>query len=211
MSVHPDWTARGIVRVQRLVSAERCAMWCAALDAVISVGGIPRRVYETPADPAILNDGGLFDHYIVDGFECRAIFPDMHHVYAMTADLVAHLTELEVIASPYERSAVNVNRYDPPTGQMSAHYDSNPISGILYMTTLPDGGTTFLGEDGEPFHQELPVAGDLLVFKGRTIKHRSDQVRSGVKVVGVWNFYTREDTWRPTGMDDFMYGKPRRS
>jgi hypothetical protein len=199
------------VRVPALVMPERCAAWCAALDAAISVGGVTRKVYETPADPTILNDGGLFDHYIVDGYVCRAIFPHMHHVYAEVAALVACLTGLDVIASPYERSAVNVNRYDPPTGQMSAHFDSNPISGILYMTTLLDGGTSFLRSTGEVFHAELPVAGDLLIFKGREIKHRADLVRTGIKVVGVWNYYTREDTWRPTGMDDFMYGKPRRS
>lgn len=195
----------GVERVSRFLPEALCDKWCLTLEQLISTGKIRRRVYQTPADPAILNAGGTFDHYICDGFLCAEHMPDMLGAYLATRHLISVITGEDVVASPYPRSAVNLNRYDPPGGQMSAHYDSNPISAMLYLTTNADGLTTFL-RHGHPWHCERPIAGDLLVFKGRDIEHRAEIVTRTPKVVGIWNFYTASDTWRPPGMDDFMYG-----
>ncbi len=201
-----QWGADGIARISAFMPLARCAQWCTALNDLIVSGALPRRVYETPSDPAILNDGGVFDHYILDGPGVAEAMPGMVSAYEATRLLVAEVTQPDAIISPYPRSAVNVNRYDAPTGRVSAHFDSNPISVILYLTDNPQDGATEFLRDGEIYRREFPIAGDLLIFRGRDLSHQSGCVLTGVKVAALWNYYTVQDQSRPAGMDDFMYG-----
>ncbi len=198
------WANDGIARIPNYVSQGRCEAWTNAVDVLVRNGDLKRKVYETPKDPVIFNDGGLFDHYILDGIRAARLFPDMQAAYEVTRIVIAEITKLDIVTSPHPLSAININRYDAPTGSMSAHFDSNPISVVLYLTDNPtDGATVFLRE--QECRWEYPRTGDLLVFRGREIKHLSKEVRSGVKVAALWNFYTQHDQHRPPGMDKFMY------
>lgn len=201
-----EWANSGIVRIPGYLPEGFCADICERLDSLVRLGYLQRRTLETKPDPQTLNEGGILDYYIADGYLCREAFPEVFGVYLATRSLIEQWTGSAVALSPYPRSELNLNRYDAPGGQMSAHCDSNSISVVVYLTTNEtDGATEFLS-GGMVYRSEYPRAGDLLLFKGSRILHQSAPVRSGVKVAAILNYYTPDDVRRPEGLDELMYG-----
>lgn len=101
------------------------------------------------------------------------------------------------------------------------HVDTNPISGLLYLTThhAGEGGELVVGLDPDAANVEEvdakcavihPTAGHLIFFDARTAPHyvRPLADDSAVRVVAVLNYYI--DSWpesqRPPDLDAHLFG-----
>jgi len=125
----------------------------------------------------------------------------------------------EFVTSPDERSAVNLNVI-PRGSQYEWHVDTNPLTGLLFVTSHPsgDGGELVFRPDpvacpGEDWEFVVtPRAGDLLLFDGRRAAHTVYPVRGTRDRITVpMNFYLAgSGLSRPDDLDAYLYGEPTR-
>ena len=118
------------------------------------------------------------------------------------------------------RYAINLNLQ---RGNMryEAHVDSNPIEGLLYVTTHSkgEGGelvvsreVNALGPDEIDRNCEVihPITGKLLFFDYRNYPHYSKALKtdSDIRIVVAMNYYTENCTEnnRPDDLDKHLYG-----
>jgi hypothetical protein len=165
----------------------------------------------------VLDGGGVYRHFVIDGLMVKRHLPDLIATYEALKYLVAAVTLQDVTTSThkYARSAVNVKVYRGPDSQQGSHFDTNPITGLLYLTTNQEGATcceitrAHPGEDRRTkiTRRVLPVAGSLLIMQGRRVWHCAEPMTTETKIVCPLNYYTSDDWWRPDGIDDLVYGK----
>ncbi|MER7283922.1 2OG-Fe(II) oxygenase [Dactylosporangium sp. NPDC000244] len=122
----------------------------------------------------------------------------------------------EFAGSADERSAINVNVLRTGNGY-EWHVDSNPLTGLLFVTDQPaEGGgelvfradpVTSPGEDWELAVR--PRAGELLLFDARRAAHAVMPVRGAADRVSVpMNFYyANAANGRPDCLDRYLYGE----
>lgn len=113
------------------------------------------------------------------------------------------------------RSSVNVNLV-PLGSAYEWHVDSNPLTGLLFVTDHPGGcgGELVFRPDPvtRPDEQwELviqPRAGDLLLFDAREAAHHVRHVNGPSDRITVpMNFYyADQEATRPGDLDDYLYG-----
>ena len=200
----------GVTRVPDVVPREVAGRWLEkAMDLCESLG----RARDYRAGEAdILGDGGENRYVILDGLAIRDHFPDMPTWYVALQGLVSAVTFADVTVSPYERSGMSILVYRGTNASQSWHFDSNPITALLYLTTNTEGATECRLLHDIPDKRKgrlrriFPVSGSLLLMQGRRVWHRGTPVHREVKVACPWNYYTATDTWRPEGMDELIYG-----
>jgi hypothetical protein len=122
----------------------------------------------------------------------------------------------EFVASPDVRSAVNVNILPPGSGY-EWHVDSNPLTGLLFVTGQSDvtGGELVFRPDplsraGEDWELTIrPEAGVLLLFDAREAAHAVQPVHGTVDRISVpMNFYyAGAGSNRPDCLDQYLYGQ----
>lgn len=153
-----------------------------------------------------LDDGEPYDYWILPREGVTRLFPELEGVYATLPGVLGEITGEHVIVSPHRDSAISVKVHIGSGGLHGAHRDTNPITALLYLTDCESGRTVGKTLEGLPF-ECTPRAGRMLVMQGRRLWHRGEEVQPGdFKVCVPFNFYTPTDTWRPAGMDDFIYG-----
>jgi hypothetical protein len=154
---------------------------------------------------------------IVDGVAVAERWPEMMGLYAGLATVVRLITGHPIILSPYPQSAVVAKVYRGAGAEHGWHFDTNVVTGLLYLTTHPassgDGATEYVparfGQDTSQSAFIWPTAGDLLVMRGRDVFHRVPRTTSPdlFRITIPLNYYTPTDTWRPTGIDTLHFGK----
>lgn len=133
----------------------------------------------------------------------------------------ANLCYADVIRTArLNRYAVNLNLQ---RGNMryEAHVDSNPVEGLLYVTTHPEGtggelvvsrnkdalGPEEIDESCEIIH---PKSGTLLFFDYRDYPHYTKELKKedSIRIVVAMNYYTDSCTEndRPEDLDKHLYG-----
>src|ERR1700722_9963004 len=149
------------------------------------------RAVEAADHSGILRDGessqgGQSLSEILDGYVVTRDFPELVGIYNTCRWVAANIVGEMVIVSPFARSAINVKVYRKPEAGQGWHYDSNPLSGLLYLTS---GGqpTEFKTADGRLIHI-VPEAGALAIFRGRDILHRVPQ-GAELRVTCPLNYY----------------------
>jgi hypothetical protein len=148
----------------------------------------------------------------------------LDELYRTTFRNLAQLLTTEpvsVAAGKRHTVVLNVQCY----GDMryECHVDTNPIQGMLYVTTHPpgDGGelvvcnntrATCLSDIDSDCTVIYPVSGHLLFFDGR---HNAHYIRpmtkpGSLRVAVAMNFYIPSvpETLRPPDLDDYLYGTP---
>jgi hypothetical protein len=128
--------------------------------------------------------------------------PWLRHLYETTFCDLAQLTTTEpvsIMGDPHFGIVFNVQR---GSDRYECHIDTNPIEGLLYCTSHPEGagGELVVSNRGDVSSVEdvdadativEPKAGYLVFFDGRHHAHYVRQLRNqdGLRVVAAMNFY----------------------
>lgn len=107
-------------------------------------------------------------------------------------------------------SGVNINAIASGS-RYEWHVDSNPLTGVLFLSGDHDGGDLLFRPDTEDEAWSLrvtPQIGQLLLFDAREVAHTVEPVRGGDQRVSVpMNYYLRGETQvRPGDLDQYLYG-----
>jgi hypothetical protein len=176
-----------------------------------------KKVFEQ-ADLETRDGAGKYDFTSING-NLALEFNHVKVLYGVMAKYISLLTGLDIVESWDKESSVTFMRYSPPSGQLVEHFDSNFITMVIYLTDNPNQGQTKilpisalrptnLGQPDEVvdgFRYISPQKGRVLLFQGRRCWHSSEPVIDEVKISSVWNFYERNDNWRPKGVSERLY------
>lgn len=117
--------------------------------------------------------------------------------------------------------AINLNVQQGPRMRYECHVDSNPIEGLLYVTTNPQetGGELVVShnehalgphEISKDCARIRPVAGKMLFFDARRFPHYVTALKhsAAVRIVVAMNYYTPTCTEadRPADLNRHLYG-----
>lgn len=137
--------------------------------------------------------------------------------------LAARYAGQEVRTARGDRHTVVLNVQTGSSMRYECHLDTNPIQGMLYVTTHPPGagGELVVANDRQAHSVNevdrdasliYPMSGHLLFFDGRCHPHyvRSLQDDAGLRVAVAMNYYTLAcpESERPKDLDDYLLGEP---
>jgi hypothetical protein len=115
--------------------------------------------------------------------------------------------------SPDPRAGLNINTTRRAT-RYEWHVDSNPLTGLLFATTLPPeaGGQLVFRPDpatrpGEDWEVTIsPRAGELLLFDARHAVHGVTTLRAEERISVPMNYYVADEpVERPQDLDTYLY------
>jgi hypothetical protein len=120
-----------------------------------------------------------------------------------------------------DRYGVVLNVQQGESMRFECHVDSNPLTGLLFLTDHPaGGGELVVGHNPAAVSIEAverdcsvirPYAGHLIFFDGKTYPHYARVLLSGsdVRVVAVMNFYTGSypESTRPLELNRHLFGQ----
>jgi hypothetical protein len=104
-------------------------------------------------------------------------------------------------------SSVNINLLEGRNARYERHVDSNPVTGILFPTTVSDhdGGELIFECAPKPLVIR-PEAGTFIVFDAREIVHHVLPLKRNVERVSVpMNYYLPGLHSRPSDLDHYLY------
>lgn len=118
-----------------------------------------------------------------------------------------------------DRYGVVLNVQQGREMRFECHVDSNPVTGLLFLTTHPTGGELVIGTNPDAVGLEAieedctvisPVAGHLLFFDGLSHPHYARPLifSQNVRVAAVMNFYTAAvpESARPAELNPHLFG-----
>jgi hypothetical protein len=120
-----------------------------------------------------------------------------------------------------DRYGVVLNVQKGTAMRFECHVDSNPVTGLLFLTDHPAGGAELVvshdpaavgvAELERDCSLIRPQAGQLIFFDGKTYPHyaRAVAAEHDVRVVAVMNFYTRShpESTRPAELNRHLFGQ----
>jgi hypothetical protein len=183
---HHHWTAD---------VARACRTWGVAthLDGTSSA---TREDADTPGIDLIVLDGEAVAKHL-------SWLHDLYHGFLL--DLCRDVAGPDIVPSPDLRSGLNVNYIAGKGNRYEWHVDTNPLTGILYVTThqLQDGGGLVFRDPWERFQ---PQAGVFVCFDARERTHAVLPLeRDMVRIAAVMNFYDKDGYVRPADLDGYLY------
>jgi hypothetical protein len=136
-------------------------------------------------------------------------------------ELASRTRQEPVDAALDDRYGVVLNVQRGESMRFECHVDSNPLTGLLFLTDHPAGGGELVvghdpaAEGVEGVEQDCsvirPHAGHLIFFDGKTHPHYARVLRSGsdVRVVAVMNFYTAScpESTRPPELNRHLFSR----
>jgi hypothetical protein len=146
--------------------------------------------------------GGRSLHAILDGFVVDKHFRELAEIYDRARALAEAVVQKDVVLSPHQRSGVNIRVYRGAESEDGWHYDSNPLSALLYLT---NGGQPTQFQVTESSLMDIyPRAGTLLLFEGRSKLHHVPK-GSELRVTCPLNLYYVTDLARPDRVDQVLF------
>lgn len=162
---------------------------------------------------------------IVDGNQIREHFPYLFDLYETTIlNYAIKSFNTEVFISSTDLYALNFNVQKGTKMRYECHIDSNPIQGVLYVTTHKkgEGGELVVSEDSEAIGiKEIdknckiiyPKSGFLYLFPGEHFPHyvRPLTNANGIRIVMAMNFYTKKNPEinRPKDLNNHLFNKEK--
>ena len=172
-------------------------------------------------------DVGEIRTLTVDGDAVQTHLPWLFNLYFGYFRELAQLSSSEpVCCAKLPIYAVNLNVQRGSQMRYEAHVDTNPIQGILYLTSHPrgSGGELVVSSDEKARGMKaidanaveiFPEAGFFAVFDARRHPHYVKQLRnsSAIRISAPMNFYTPSapEENRPTDLTPHLFGQKIRS
>jgi 2OG-Fe(II) oxygenase superfamily len=135
--------------------------------------------------------------------------------------LAKRCTKEELFLASDPRYAININLQKGNLRRYECHIDSNPLEGLLYVTShnQGDGGELIVANNKDALGTEeikkdcqsiFPKAGNLIFFDARKFPHYVAPLKSkeAFRVVVAMNFYTPScpESSRPKDLNKHLFG-----
>ena len=153
----------------------------------------------------------------------KATLPWLYRLYRNEfLELATRVWKEPVKVAADDRYGVVLNVQRGKTMRFECHVDSNPLTGLLFLTDHPAGGGALaVGNDPDVVGVGAldknctlipPHAGQLVFFDGKNYAHYARELSSehDERIVAVMNFYTEscpELTTRPDGLNRHLFGQ----
>jgi 2OG-Fe(II) oxygenase superfamily len=179
-----------------------------------------------PRTPVLSREAQEVEHIVrgrVHGGQVRQSLPWLYRLYREDfLKLAASISAGPVMPASDERYGVVLNVQFGTAMRFECHVDSNPLTGLLFLTDHArdaGGELVFAYEEDADSVAAVerdcavirPRAGLLLFFDGRRHPHYARPLRSEseVRVVAVMNFYTGAypESTRPPQLNRHLYGE----
>lgn len=172
------------------------------------------------ADVNARDGAGSYKFISIDGrVSLSPYFKDLAGYYKSISNFLSIFTGLDIVPSWDEKSSVTFMFYPAPGGTLLPHFDTNQPTFLLYLSdNKNEGGTklyplstlrpTILGHPDELIGEPIvvyPEFGKILLFNGRKVWHESQPVQNNDKISVVFNFYEKNDQWRPKEISERLY------
>jgi hypothetical protein len=165
--------------------------------------------------PASLEPVGTLIRYgLVDGEAVDEELPWLTRLYADLADdLASRVAGKSILTSDKVINGVNINVVQGVGGRYESHLDTNPLTGLIFVTTHAEEEGGQLEFDVPPSPLIVPPrAGVLLLFDATRAPHRVTPLKKDVTRISIpMNFYTKETlAERSPDLDSYLYsgGEP---
>jgi hypothetical protein len=196
--------------------------WNAELAYLAGHAGVRRRLKPTSVTSREAHEVSDVPLIIVDGEVIRPDAPWLFDLYAGPfRDLAETHAQRTVYCAKQDLYAINLNVQSGRSMRYECHVDSNPVQGMLYVTTHPeaDGGALMVAnhagavsvEDVDRDATQIqPRCGELVLFDARRHAHYVRPVRTSRLRLGVaMNFYTDDspEGMRPPDLNYHLFEK----
>jgi hypothetical protein len=170
-----------------------------------------RRSVLTSEDPTSLETPGTRIEYgLIDGISVQSTLAWLDELYRTLFLEIASAavgTKLDVSHTP--TNGININVLRGKGSRYEWHVDSNPVTGLLFLTTHEerDGGAlVFKGHRSKT--SIYPLAGLLLIFDARQSPHRVEpMLADALRLSAPMNFFWEgQSQHRPASLDQYLYG-----
>lgn len=198
--------------------------WAADLLALAAARSV-RRTFRPTMSTARETPDAAIPLESVDGSVLRREAPWVYEWYTgWFRELAGRLIGEPLQLTSSDDRAVSLNVQRGPTMRYPCHVDSNPMQGLLYLTTCaPEtGGGLVVARDRAATTVEevdadamviYPRAGQLYFFDAREHPHYVEPLRGSqaLRAVVTMNYYTPScpESMRPVGLDDQLFGAQR--
>jgi hypothetical protein len=187
----------------------------------VAAGADVRNFARTPVLSREAEDVPYVTRGRVHAATVRQSLPWLYELYRSEfLDLAIEAYAEPIKSAVDDRYGVVLNVQRGNTMRFECHVDSNPISGLLFLTDhSAGGGELVVGHDPSAVGVEAverdcsvirPQAGQLIFFDGKTYPHyaRALLSESDVRVAAVMNFYTErcQESTRPVELNRHLYG-----
>ncbi len=168
----------------------------------------------TSDTPTSLEDPGVVIRYrLVTGDVVAEEAAWLDSLYRTTLVAFASaLADEDMVPAEDLICGININVLEQAGARYELHTDSNPLTGILFVTSHDrrDGGALRF-EGPEETIELYPQAGDFVLFHAtRTPHFVTPLMRHVLRVSVPMNFYTRSGgSTRPVGLDEALYRSHR--
>jgi hypothetical protein len=155
--------------------------------------------------------GSNIQYRLLDGLAIHRCLPWLDEIYRGPLLTVASAAAgRRLVPSASVRSGVNLNILDGPGGRYELHLDSNPLTGLLFVTPHDErsGGQLLFRIDDSELRID-PVPGLFITFDARKLPHAVTPLTDPViRISAPMNYYTADDAARPDDLDAYLYGRP---
>jgi hypothetical protein len=178
-----------------------------------------------PRTPILSREAADVSHNTWGRVSAEAVqqcLPWLYRLYRSEFLDLAAQTRAELVEPALDdRYGIVLNVQRGNTMRFECHVDSNPLTGLLFLTDHPaGGGELVVGHDPAAVGVEAleqdgsvipPHAGQLIFFDGKTYPHYARLLRSeaDLRVVAVMNFYTEScpESTRPAELNLHRFGR----
>lgn len=151
---------------------------------------------------------GHLKYAAIDRYETDKVLPKLKQFYEYFCSELRNITKLNVITSPYERSAYYCKAYTEKEDEQGWHFDTNGLTVVLYLTTNTSGATEIEPSNTSKLVHVFPKGGTALVLQGRECWHRACPIENEeIKVIILLNYYVDKAQAREPSLDKIIFGR----
>ena len=150
---------------------------------------------------------------VVTGDACQTELPWLRKLYDNELrEFISKVFGKSYFTARDLRSSININCLRGQGASYESHVDSNPITGVLFVTDANEntGGVLVFEPTDGPRTSVCPRAGIFIAFDAREIPHHVTPLQKDMDRISIpMNYYDHPELQqRPDGLDDYLYGSP---
>jgi hypothetical protein len=151
------------------------------------------------------------EYRLIDGAGVATHLPWLAKLYRDEFRQIAEqFSRQQLVVDASITSSVNINIIPPGQGGYEWHVDSNPVTGLLFLSSHlhEDGGMLELRTADEHLLSIEPLAGTFAVFDARLCPHRVSAPIKGLRISAPMNYFVgSQGRHRPDDLDNTLYGE----